>query len=200
MANRPGMAPRDIFRSRFYVQLSSWREDFSFNLLIICFIAWNKKISNHFEMFRSPYVDVGWIPTYRRLAPPFQQIIDIWESWRGLFVGLGSERVNDCSEVMLSKNIPSGFRSDGIRLLFQSRRSRRLLLTRIIIQANFQLHNTRKRRSEMILRQCWVYICSWHWGIVWHFIRDEISAPGSSPQTLCSLSVPWTGTRHMICP
>ena len=84
-------------------------------------------------MFRSPYVDVGWVPTYHRLAPPFQQIIDIWESWRGLFVGLGSERVNDCSEVMLSKNIPSGFRSDGIRLLFQSRQSRRLWLTSIII-------------------------------------------------------------------
>ena len=54
-------------------------------------------------MFRSPYVDVDWVSTYHQLAPPFQQIIDIWESWRGLFVGLGSERVNDCSVVMLSK-------------------------------------------------------------------------------------------------
>ena len=151
-------------------------------------------------MFRFPYVDVGWVPvpTYHQLAPPFQQIIDIWESWRGLFVGLGSERVNDCSEVMLGKKRSIRIQERRDQIIVWKQTGGLGLTGIIIIQANLQLHNTRKRRSEMVLRQCWVYICSWHWGIVWHFIRDEISAPGPSHQTLCSLSVPWTGTRNMM--
>ena len=123
VTNCLGMAPRVIVRTRLYVKMfRSEGPKILFRVNSFCsFIAWNNKISSHFEMFRLPYVDVDWVSTYHQLAPPFQQIIDIWESWRGLFVGLGSERVNDCSEVMLCKNVPSEFRSDGIRLLFHSR-------------------------------------------------------------------------------